>query len=219
MNRAEEIAARLRSLGTEKNREGMAKYGINTDRAAGVPMRVVRGVAMQVHRDHALAQELWKTGLHEARILATIVADPARTSEPLLEDWAMDLNSWDLTDQLCQNLAWRTHHAWAKAEEWVDRPEVFVRRAAFVLQATLARKAHDAEPAQFLSFLPLLRRAASDEQRIVRKAVAWAIKNIGQRSDDLRGPALALADELAASPDRHAVSVGKEARRKIEKGK
>lgn len=219
MNRAEEIVARFRSLGTEKNREGMAKYGINTARAAGVPVRVIRGVAMQVHRDHALAQDLWRTGLHEARILATVIADPARTADPLLEAWVADIDSWDLCDQFCQNLCWRTHYAWTKAEEWVDRPEEFVRRAAFVTQAVLAKKAHDALPAQFLSFLPLIRRAAGDEQRIVRKAVAWALKNIGQRSDDLRGAALALADELAASADKHAVTVGKEAKRKILKGK
>ena len=219
MNRAEEIVARLRSLGDEKNREGMARYGINTARACGVPVRVIRGLAMQVHRDHALAQDLWKTGLHEARILATIIADPARTADPLLEAWAADIDSWDLCDQFCQNLVWRTRYAWTKAEEWTDRPEEFVRRAAFVTQAVLARKEHDALPAQFLSFLPLIRRAAGDERRIVRKAVAWALKNVGQRSDDLRQAALALADELAASADKHSASVGKEAKRTIVKGK
>jgi len=219
MNRAEEIVARFRLMGTEKNREGMAKYGINVARAAGVPPRVIRGTAMQVHRDHSLAQDLWQTGLHEARILATIIADPDRTSDPLLETWAADIDSWDLCDQFCQNLVWRTHYGWTKAEEWVDRPEEFVRRAAFVTQAVLAKKAHDALPAQFTSFLPLIRRAAGDQARLVRKAIVMSLKNIGQRDDELRTAALKLADELAASSDKNAVTVGKEAKRKIEKGK
>jgi len=217
MTRAEEIAERLRSAGNEKTLAIMAKSGIATAHAAGVPMRVVRGIAMQIHRDHALALELWDTGLHEARILATIVADPARVPDALLEKWGADCNSFDLTDHCCQNLFWRTAYAWTKAEEWSDRPEELVKRAAFVLQAVLTLRRKDADEAQFLSFLPLIRREAADPRKHVRTGISWALRNAGRVSPTLRTACRELAEELAAHDAGPARTIGRQALRAFAK--
>ncbi|EPR43896.1 DNA alkylation repair enzyme [Desulfovibrio sp. X2] len=217
MTRAEEIVARLRGLSNQTTKTIRTKLGMSTDHAACVPMRVVRGLAMQIHRDHALALELWESGLYEARVLATIIADPARVSDPMMEKWAAESDSWDLTDQCCQNLFWRTHYAWTKAEEWTDRPEELVKRAAFALMAVLSLKQRHADEAQFLSFLPLIRREATDERRHVRSAVSWALRNIGRVSPAVRAEAEKLAEELAGREEKSAKVIGRQAQKAFKK--
>jgi 3-methyladenine DNA glycosylase AlkD len=195
---APEIVAALRAQADQKNVAGMARYGISTTGTLGVPMPVIRRLARQAGRSHSLAAELWASGIHEARILATIVDDPARVTRRQMNRWARDFDSWDVCDQACQNLFRYTPFAWTIAAEWAGARREFVRRAAFALMAGLAVKAKDASDEPFEALLPLIVLAATDERNLVKKAVNWALRAIGKRNPQLRRTAIAAAEKIRA---------------------
>ena len=214
--RCKEIMERLSSMENPVNREGMARYGIRTERALGVSMPALRGIAKEIGKDHGLAGNLWKSGVHEARILACLVDEPAHVSTGQMEAWVQDFDSWDLCDQCCSNLFDRTPYARDKAVEWSERPEEFAKRAGFVIMAALAVHDKKAESAVFLAFLPLIRRESTDERNFVKKAVNWALRQIGKRNRILNREAITLAGELAASESRSARWIGRDALRELE---
>ena len=195
---AAEIVAALRAHADPKNVAGMARYGISTSGTLGVPMPVIRRLARQAGRSHSLAAELWDSGIHEARILATIVDEPARVTRRQMNRWARDFDSWDVCDQACQNLFRYTPFAWTIAAEWAGARREFVRRAAFALMAGLAVKAKDAPDEQFEALLPLIAAAATDQRNLVKKAVNWALRAIGKRNPQLRRTAVAAAEKIRA---------------------
>ena len=193
---APEILAWLRSRANPANVAGMARYGISTANTLGVPVHELRALARQVGRDHSLAARLWDSGIHEARILATIVGEPARVTRRQMNAWARDFDSWDVCDQACQNLFRYTPHAWHMAVKWSTAKPEFVRRAAFALIAGLAVKDKGASDARFESLLPLIAAASTDSRNMVRKAVNWALRSIGKRNPHLRCAAIAAALEI-----------------------
>ena len=192
---ADEIIARLRSSANPANAAGMARYGISTAGTLGVPMPALRALAREVGKDHRLAQALWDSGIHEARILASLIDDPRRVTSRQMDRWIRDVDSWDVCDQLCQNLWRHTPMAFAKAARWSrSRPE-FKRRAAFSLMAGLAVKS-SAPDTEFAAFFPLILEAATDERNLVKKAVNWALRQIGKRDAALHRQAIAVAEEV-----------------------
>jgi 3-methyladenine DNA glycosylase AlkD len=194
----EEILAELHSLGNERNREGMARFGINPGRALGVSVNDLRRIGRKVRpRDHTLAAQLWDTGIQEARILASIVDDPKAVTEAQMESWVAAFDSWDLCDQCCSNLFARTPYAWARVVEWSERAREFEKRAAF---ATVAYLTHDkrALDEPFLAFLPIIRREAGDPRNYVKKAVNWALREIGKRNLALNAAAIDTARHILA---------------------
>ena len=193
---APEILAALRAQANPKNVEGMARYGISTAGTLGVPVVEIRRLARQTGRSHSLALELWASGVHEARILATIVDEPARVTRRQMDRWARDFDSWDVCDQACQNLFRYTPFAWAAAAEWAGARREFVRRAGFALMAGLAVKAKDAPDEDFEALLPLIAAAATDQRNLVKKAVNWALRAIGKRNLRLRRAAIAAAEKI-----------------------
>jgi 3-methyladenine DNA glycosylase AlkD len=195
---APEILAALRAQANPKNVAGMARYGISTAGTLGVPMPVLRRLAKDVGRSHSLAAELWASGIHEARILATLVEEPARVTRRQMNQWARDFDSWDVCDQACQNLFRCTPIAWAMAAEWAGARREFVRRAGFALMAGLAVKAKHAPDAAFEALLPLIAGAATDPRNLVKKAVNWALRAIGKRNPHLRRAAIAAAENIRA---------------------
>ena len=195
---APEILAALRAQANPKNVAGMARYGISAEGTLGVPMPVIRHLAKQAGRSHELATELWASGIHEARILATLVEDPARVTRRQMNQWARDFDSWDVCDQTCQNLFRYTPLAWTMAVEWAGARREFVRRAAFALMAGLAVKAKQAADEDFEALLPLIAGAATDERNLVKKAVNWALRGIGKRNPHLRRAAIAAAEHIRA---------------------
>ena len=195
---ASEIVAALRAQANPANVAGMARYGINSAGTLGVPMPVIRSLARQAGRSHELAAELWASGIHEARILATLVEEPALVTRRQMTQWASDFDSWDVCDQACQNLFRYTPFAWAMAAEWADARPEFVRRAAFALMAGLAVKAKHAPDESFEVLLPLIFGAASDPRNLVKKAVNWALRAIGKRNPHLRRAAIAAAENIRA---------------------
>jgi 3-methyladenine DNA glycosylase AlkD len=188
----DDLTRELHSLANPANVAGMARYGINTANTLGIPVTELRKLARGLH-DHTLAQQLWDTGIHEARILAALVDIPAQVDEAQMERWVLDFDSWDVCDQVCFHLFDRTPHAVSKAHAWSGRPEEFVKRAGFALMASLALHDKKAPDEVFLGFLPDIRREAGDGRNFVKKAVNWALRGIGKRSASLRLAAIDTA--------------------------
>ena len=211
------VVAELKRLGSQRTREGMARYAIPSDAAFGVPVGVIRQLGKRLGRSQELASALWSTGWYEARLLAAFVAEPGRVTALEMDRWCRDFDNWAVCDTACFHLFDRTPHAFAKVAAWSRRRDEFVRRAAFALLASLAL--HDKQSADepFLSCLPLIERAAEDERNFVKKAVSWALKGVGGRSGELNAAALALARRLAESGDATARWVGKDALRDLSK--
>ena len=213
--RCSQIVAHLKSLANPANVAGMARYGISAEGTLGVSIPALRGIAKEHRCEHALAVELWETGIHEARILAALVDDSAEVTEAQMESWVRDIDSWDVCDGLMNNLFRKVPSAWAKSREWARRKETFVRRAGFVLMATLAMHDKRAPDAKFLALLPIIRRGATDERNFVKKAVNWALRQIGKRNLALNASAVAAAREIAVLDSRSARWVASDALREL----
>jgi 3-methyladenine DNA glycosylase AlkD len=211
----ETVLAELKALGSEEGRAGMARFGIDVERAFGVPMAAQRPLQRKYRCDHELAAELWKTGYHEARILAALIDDPKQVTSRQMDNWAADFNSWDLCDQACMKLFAKTSLVAEKVKKWAEDEREFVRRAAFATMAGYAVHAKDVPDSAFLPFLDIIERHATDKRNFVRKAVNWALRQIGKRSKALHKPALALSRKLAASDDSTARWIGKDAAREL----
>jgi len=209
------VVSELRALANPRNVEGMARFGINPRNTLGISIKDLRPIARRVGTDHALAERLWATGIHEARLLAGFIDDPAQVTEAQMERWVRDFDSWDVTDQVCSNLFDKTALAYAKAVEWSTREEEFVRRAGFVLMAALSVHDKSAPDEAFERFLPVIRRGAVDDRNFVKKAVSWALRQIGKRSPALNRKSVALAKALRESPSRSARWVGSDALREL----
>lgn len=191
-----EIIQKIKSLANPENVAGMARFGINPANTYGVSIPVLRKMARETGRDHALALALWASGIHEARLLACFIDRPDMVTEEQMEAWVKDFDSWDICDQCCSNLFDRTTVAHEKAVAWCEREEEFVRRAGFVLMACLAVHDKKASDEAFLRFLPLIKEYATDERNFVRKAVNWALRQIGKRNLKLNEAALKTAEEI-----------------------
>jgi 3-methyladenine DNA glycosylase AlkD len=194
----------------------MARFGIRPRAAVlGVSMVSLRRLGKEIGTDHGLALELWRSGIHEARILATIVDDPARVTESQAERWVRSLDSWDICDQLCSNLLVRTPFAHRAALAWTRRDEEFVKRAGFALMAALAVHDTAAPDRAFERFLPAIRREATDDRNFVKKAVNWALRQIGKRNRRLNEGAIETAERIAAMDSRAARWIAADALREL----
>jgi 3-methyladenine DNA glycosylase AlkD len=200
--RVNAILAELRAMGSEHDRAGMARYGINVEDSFGVSVYELRKVAKRLGADHALALALWATGNHEARLLACFVDDPAAVTGEQMERWAGDFDSWDICDQATTSLFDLTKHAWAKAAEWAKRDEEWVKRGGFALMAGLAVHDKGAADRAFEKLFPLIERGAFDERNFVKKAVNWALRNIGKRNLALCAGAITCAERIREVANR-----------------
>lgn len=174
----------------------MARYGIQTRAALGVPVYIIRGIAKQAGKSHALARDLWNSGIHEARHLAAMVEELDRVTPAQMDRWVRAFDSWDVCDGTCHDLFRYTPYAWEKAIDWSRAKPEFVRRAAFSLMAGLAVKDKASEDARFEALLPLIAEAASDGRNMVKKSVNWALRQIGKRNPRLRRKAIVAAREI-----------------------
>src|SRR5262245_15588931 len=184
--------ALLKRRGSKAGREGMARYGLPADRAFGVSVGAIRATAKQLGRDHQLAIALWRSGWYEARMLATMVDDPALVTPAQMDSWCEDFDSWGICDTACFVLFDRSPHAFRKVAEWAHRKEEFVRRGAFALLASLALHDKSSTDAPFMKCFPLIERAARDDRNFVKKGVSWALRGVGSRSAALHRRAIAV---------------------------
>ena len=213
--RYSEILDRLKALSDPKAVEGMARFGINPENTYGVSIPNLRKIAKELGTDHQLAQELWSSGVHEAKILASMIDDPEEVTEVQMERWVKGFDSWDVCDQCCSNLFDKTALAYQKAIEWSAREEEFVKRAGFVLMATLAVHDKKAEDRAFLQFLPVIKRESTDARNFVKKAVNWALRQIGKRNIVLNAKAIETAKEIRELETRSAQWIAADALREL----
>ena len=211
-----QILKQLKSLGNPAAAEGMARYGINTEHAYGVSIPNLRKIARKIGKNRPLAEALWSSGIHEARILAGMVYPPAEITGRQMEEWVRDFNSWDLCDQCCNNLFRKAVDAHEKAVEWSSRDEEFVKRAGFVLMACLAVHDKKAADAEFLEFLPVIKRESVDSRNFVKKAVNWALRQIGKRNLRLNQAAIATANKISEMNSAAAKWIAADAIRELE---
>lgn len=212
------ILERLEELGSAKNVAGMARFGIVGDRPFGVSVVDLRKLAREFapKKDHKLALALWKTKRHEARILATLVDDPAKVTEGQMERWAKDLRSWDVTDACAMNLFDKSRLAWRKAKEFARRDEEFVKRLGFAMMAALASHDKTASDERFAPFLSLVEREAWDDRKYVKKGVNWALRGIGKRNARLRKAAILTARQVAFQGTRSAKWIARDAIKELQ---
>jgi 3-methyladenine DNA glycosylase AlkD len=213
--RARDVVRTLERLGDRSRLEGMARFGIDTTRAVGVTVTELRRFARDLGHDHELAAALWASGVHEARLLASLVDEPAMVSEAQMEAWVADLDSWDVCDGVCGNLFDRTPFALDKAVEWSTREPEFEKRAAFALMASAAVHRKDLPDAAFASLLPVIRAQAIDDRNYVKKAVSWALRQIGKRSPGLNSQAVRTAERIERIDSPAARWVARDALREL----
>lgn len=212
---SEQIIEYLTSIADSSRLKNMGKYGINTTNAIGVSVTELRNFSRIIGKNHDLALTLWKTEIHESRMLATLIDIPGKVTEKQMEEWVLDFNSWDLCDQCCNNLFGKTEFAQKKIKEWSRRQEEFVKRAAFSLIAVIA--VHDKKTLNesFDEYFSIIIRESTDHRQYVKKAVNWALRNIGKRNLVLNKKAIETAEEMLKKKNKNSLWIAKDAIREL----
>lgn len=212
----DEVLNKLKAKARPDQLEGMARYAIVGEGRLGVSVPEMRKLAKEIGKDHKLALKLWKSGIPEARIVAGMIGEPEKMTEPQIENWVKDLNSWDVCDQVCMNLFEKSPLAIKKIHDWSEREEEFVKRAAYALIACLAWHDKTADDEVFIQFLPVIRKGATDERNFVKKAVNWALRNIGKRSPSLNEITPKVAKEIQQMDSKSARWIASDAIRELK---
>ena len=216
---AKEIILELKKNTNLKNIEGMARFGINVEKAFGLSTPLMRKMAKQLGVNHNLALELWETGYHEARHIASMIDDPKLVTKSQMNKWVRDFNSWDICDGTCSNLFRKTSFAIEKIFEWCDKKEEYIRRAGFSLMCYVAVHDKRRDDEDFLQFFPLIKKHSLDERNFVKKAVNWSLRQIGKRSKFLNKEALKLAYEIQRLNSKSARWIANDAIRELKNQK
>jgi 3-methyladenine DNA glycosylase AlkD len=212
---SDDVMQAIDALASGDVRAGMARFGLPTDNARGVRTPQLKALARRIGRDHVLAGRLWATGVFEARVVAAFIDEPEKVTRAQMERWAREFDSWGVCDACCCYLFRRTPFAWAKAVEWAGREAEFVKRAGFALMAYLAVHDKAADDAAFAGLLPVIEREADDDRPFVRKAVNWALRQIGKRNARLNALAIAAAEHVRARGTRAARWIAADALREL----
>jgi 3-methyladenine DNA glycosylase AlkD len=215
----DEIIKELEGLSNPENIEGMAKFGIKPKKTYGVRMPELRRMAKLVGKDHELAARLWKAGYQETMIMACMVEDPKLVTDEQMDNWAVEFDSWSVCDQCCMKLFHMTPFAYKKIFEWSEKEEEFVKRAAFTLMAVLAVHDKKASDDKFEEFFPLIVRKSTDDRIYVKKAVNWALRQIGKRNINLNKKAIELAENICDTDSRSAQWIANDALRELKSEK
>lgn len=210
------VLRELKALADPKVRAKMAYFGVDVPKANGISAPALHALAKRIGKDHRLAQELWTTGIHETLILATLIGESEKVTAAEMERWVRDFDSWDVVDAACCYLYANARPAWSKAAAWSRRREEFVKRAAFSLVAYLSYKDKAAPDARFARFLRVIEREAYDERNFVRKAVNWALRNIGKRNLRLNREAIRAAERIREQGSRSARWIAADALRELK---
>lgn len=210
-----EIIKKLKTHANPENVAGMARFGINPKNTLGISIPVLRKTAKQIGKNHELAQELWETGIHEARVLAGFIENPKLVDEKQMESWVKDFDSWDVCDQVCSNVFDKTPLAYKKAFQWSKDKREFVKRAGYVMMACLAVHDKKADNETLAGFFPAIIKGSTDERNFVRKAVNWALRQLGKRNPVLNKEAVKTAKKIQALPSKTARWVAADALREF----
>ena len=210
------VLRELESLADPRVRAKMEYFGVHVSKAHGISAPVLHALAKRIGKDHWLALELWNTGIHEARLLATLIGESEKVTAAEMDRWVRDFDSWDLVDAACCYLYAYVKPAWSKAAAWSRRREEFAKRAAFSLMAYLSYKDKAAPDARFTRFLRVIEREAYDERNFVRKAVNWALRNIGKRNLRLNREAIRVGEKIRQQGSRSARWIAGDALRELQ---
>ncbi len=210
-----EVIKELKSLSDPRAVEGMAKFGIRGEKRIGVSIPELRKMAKRINKDHKLALKLWSRKIPETMILASMVDDPEKVTEQQMEDWVKDINSWDVCDQLCMNLFEKVPFIIKKIKDWSKRDEEFVKRTAYSLIACLAWHDKESSDEKFINFIPIIKSGVTDERNFVKKAVNWALRNIGKRNTNLNKVAIKVAREIQQMDSKTARWIASDAIREL----
>jgi len=211
-----DVIRQLQKLADPHYAEGAGHFGIYSKRVLGVTVPQLRSLARSIGLNHSLAAELWETEILEARILTSLLGDPAELTAEQMEHWAAGFDNWAVCDGCCCNLFDKSPLAWKKAVEWTRRKEEYVKRAAFSLMAALAWHDKSATDAKFLRFLPLIERASDDDRNFVKKAVNWALRGIGKRNAVLNAAAIETAERIRETGTRSGRWIAADALRELQ---
>ena len=212
-----DILALLRTQACPANVEGQRRFGITpTTEQLGINMAFLRSLAKGYRHHHALALQLWKQPVYEARLLAALIDDPSQVTRDQMNAWAADFDAWTTCDNACMHLFRKTAFAYDCAHAWVRRDETFVKRAGFVLVATLAVHAKKDPDSQLLAFIPELERAATDARNFVKKAVNWTLRQLGKRNGACKLEAIACAQRILKLNTPSARWIARDALRELE---
>lgn len=215
----EQIIRELESLSSPEDVKGMARFGINPKKVYGIRIPELRRIAKKAGKNHELAEKLWRYGYNETRIMASMIEDPKLVFEDQMEKWVIEFDSWDVCDQCCMNLFCKTPFAYQKVYEWSKRDEEFVKRAAFTLIATLAVHDKKDDDSKFEEFFAIIIREAHDERNFVKKAVNWALRQIGKRNINLNNKTIEVAEEIKKIDSKSAKWIAKDALRELKSEK
>lgn len=213
-----EIIKKLKSEANLKNKQGMIRFGINSNNTLGVSVPILRKMAKDIGKNHELALKLWDSGIHEARLVAIFIDEIDKVTEAQMDRWVKDIDSWDICDQACGNLFDKTPFAYKKVYEYVRRKEEFVRRVGFVLMATLSVHNKKAKNKNFERFFPLIKKYSTDERNFVKKAVNWALRQIGKRNLALNKKAIEVGKEILKIDSKSARWIANDAIRELTSG-
>ena len=211
----EKVIEKLKSMSNPESVKGMARYGINPKNNLGISIYKLRPIAKEIGKDHDLALKLWSSGIHDARLLACFIDDPTKITSEQMDSWAKDFDSWDVCDQACTSLFDLTPLAWNKIFEWAECEEEFVRRASFSLIAGLAVHDKKADDKKFEQFSPLMKKHSIDERNYVKKAVNWALRNIGKRNLALNKQMIKLSEKILKIDSKSARWIARDALREL----
>jgi 3-methyladenine DNA glycosylase AlkD len=215
----DDVLEAIEALASGRVRESMLRFGIPIDNARGVSTPALHSLARKISRDHVLAQRLWATGLFEARVVAALIDEPDKITRQQMEQWARDLDSWAVCDACCCYLFRQTPFAWEKAVTWAGRKGEFVKRAGFALMAYLAVHDKAASDQRFVELLPIIQRESDDDRPFVRKAVNWALRQIGKRNLRLHAQAIEAGERIKARGTRSARWIASDALRELRSAK
>jgi 3-methyladenine DNA glycosylase AlkD len=215
----EKLILRLESMASPTGSEGMARYGIRSEKVLGLSMGELREMAKELGKDHQLALCLWTAGFHESRILAALIDDPSRVTEEQIESWAMDFDNWAVCDSVCTSLFRRTQFARSKCLEWPSRDEEYVKRAGFTLMAALAVHEKKGGDGLFESFFEIIERESMDDREYVKKGVNWALRQIGKRNSSLNEKAIQVAERISNLDSKAARWIASDALRELKSEK
>ena len=210
-----QIIGELKKMGKPEALPHMAKFGINTQNAFGVSVPNLRKLAKNIGKNHRLAHELWETEIHDARLLASLVAEAEKTTKSEMNNWAKQFYSWDVCDGFCNNLFVFTPYAYDKAIEWSGKKPEYFKRAGFVLMAVSAVHKKEWGNEKFISFFPLIKSESIDERNFVKKAVNWALRQIGKRNLELNKEVVRLANEIQKLDSKSARWIANDAIREL----
>ena len=214
-----EVIKEIKEYANPKDKEGMARFGINIEKAFGVSVYTLRKIAKNYKNNHELALNLWKTDIHEARIFATMVDDPKLVTEKQMDNWVKDFNSWDLCDLCCSNLFDKTPYVHKKILQWTKDERKFVRRAGFVLIAATSVHKKDWKDKDFERYFSLIEKYSDDERNFVKKAVNWALRQVGKRNKSLNKKAIALAKKIKKRDTKTARWIASDSLRELQSEK